>query len=145
MATIDDVRRLVDLDNGLASLATLRPDGRVHLSVVNAGVVEHPRSGEPVTAFVGRPGTRKMANLRANGRASLSWRAGWAWCSAEGDAELVGPEEPMEGVDLPALLRAIYSAAGGGQHEDWAEYDRVMAAEGRVAVLVTPARIYVNP
>jgi hypothetical protein len=30
-------------------------------------------------------------------------------------------------------------------HEDWAEYDRVMAAERRVAVLVTPQRIYQNP
>jgi PPOX class probable F420-dependent enzyme len=145
MASIDDVRRLVTLDNGLASLSTLHADGRVHVTVVNAGVIDHPVSGEPVVAFVGRPGTRKLANLRKRPQASLSWRAGWAWCTAEGDVELVGPDDEMAGVDLPPLLRRIYSAAGGGEHEDWAEYDRAMAAEGRVAVLLRPARIYVNP
>ena len=62
--------------------------------------------------------------------------------------ELVGPDDPLEGIApgaLPGLLRDIYSAAGGGEHDDWAEYDRVMAAERRMAVLLTPTRIYVNP
>ena len=44
---------------------------------------------------------------------------------------------------LPALLRDVFTAAGG-THDDWAEYDRVMAAERRAAVLVTPTRIYGN-
>ena len=145
MATIDDVRRLVRLDNGLASLSTLRSDGRVHMTVVNAGVVDHPLTGETVAAFVARPGTRKLANLRARPRASLSWRAGWAWCTTEGDIELIGPDDPVPDVDVPPLLRTIYSASGGGEHEDWAEYDRAMAAERRVAALLRPARIYVNP
>lgn len=145
MASIDDVRRLVNLDNGLASLSTLRSDGRVHVAVVNAGVVDHPLTGQPVAAFVCRPGTRKMANLRSHRQATLSWRAGWAWCTAEGDIELFGPDDPAEGIEVPDLLRTIYSAAGGGEHEDWAEYDRAMAAERRAAVLLTPARIYVNP
>jgi PPOX class probable F420-dependent enzyme len=148
MATIDDVRRLVALDNGLANLSTLRADGSVQATVVNAGVIDHPVAHHPVAAFVGRPGTRKLDHLRANPRATLCWRAGWAWATAEGTVELVGPDDPIEGVApdaLPGLLRAIYSAGGGGEHQDWAEYDRVMAAEGRVAVLLTPRRIYVNP
>lgn len=148
IASIDDVRRLARLDHGLASLSTLRRDGRVHMTVVNAGVIDHPVSNEPVAAFVARPGTRKLANLRANRRATLSWRAGWAWATAEGDVELVGPDDRLEGIAagaVPALLRSIYSASGGGEHDDWAEYDRVMAAERRVAVLLTPQRIYVNP
>jgi len=33
--------------------------------------------------------------------------------------------------------------ACGGTHDDWNEYDRVMA-EQRTAVLVTPTRIYSN-
>jgi hypothetical protein len=45
---------------------------------------------------------------------------------------------------LPALLRTIFTAAGG-QHEDWAEFDRVMAAEQRAAVLLRLGRIYLNP
>ena len=117
-------------------------------TVVNAGVIDHPVTGEPVAAFVGRPATRKIAHLRENPRATLLWRAGWAWVAAEGTVELVGPDDPLEGIAadaLPALLRTVYSAAGGGEHDDWAEYDRVMAAERRVAVLLTPTRIYVNP
>lgn len=148
MATIDDIRKLVALDHGLASLSTLRRDGSVQSTVVNAGVIDHPVTGQPVAAFVGRPATRKIAHLRETPRGTLLWRAGWAWVAAEGDVELVGPDDALEGVSpdaVPALLRAVYSAAGGGEHDDWAEYDRVMAAERRVAVLLIPTRIYVNP
>ena len=148
MATVDDIKKLVALDHGLASISTLRRDGSVQSTVVNAGVIDHPVSGAPVAAFVGRPVTRKIAHLRENPRATLLWRAGWAWVAAEGTVELVGPDDPLEGIDpsaLPGLLRTIYSAAGGGEHDDWAEYDRVMAAEGRLAVLLNPTRIYVNP
>ena len=147
MASVEDIRRLVALDHGLASLSTLRGDGSVHVSVVNAGLIDHPVGREPVAAFVARPFTRKLANLRARPRATLQWRAGWAWVAAEGEAQIIGPDEPVDSYDLEdlaGLLRAIYVAAGG-VHEDWAEYDRVMAAEKRVAVLLQPTRIYVNP
>ncbi len=98
MATIDDVRRLVALDHGLASVSTLRADGTVQSTVVNAGVVDHPVSGDPVAAFVGRPATRKIAHLRRNPTATLLWRAGWAWVAAEGSVDLFGPDDPLEGV-----------------------------------------------
>jgi PPOX class probable F420-dependent enzyme len=148
MATVDDIRKLVDLDHGLASLSTLRADGSVHSAVVNAGVVDHPVSGLAVAAFVGRPSTRKIHHLRENPTATLLWRAGWAWVACEGTAELFGPDDLHRGVtpdDVPGLLRTVYSASGGGQHDDWAEYDRVVASERRMAVLVTPKRIYLNP
>jgi len=148
MATVDDIQRLVALDHGLASLSTVRADGTVQATVVNAGVVDHPVTGAPVAAFVGRPATRKIAHLRGNPTATLQWRAGWAWVAAEGTVDLVGPDDPFEGVtteQLTALLRHVYSASSGGEHEDWAEYDRVIAAERRMAVLLTPTRIYVNP
>jgi PPOX class probable F420-dependent enzyme len=148
VATVEDIQRLVALDHGLAGLSTVRADGTVQSTVVNAGLVDHPVTGGTVAAFVGRPATRKIANLRRNPTATLLWRAGWAWAAAEGTVDLVGPDDPLEGVDLgdlPALLRRVYSAAGGGEHDDWAEYDRVVAAERRMAVLLTPTRIYVNP
>jgi hypothetical protein len=148
MATIDDIKRLVALDHGLASLATVRRDGTVHCAVVNAGIVDHPVSGAPVAAFVGRPATLKIAHLRQNPTATLQWRAGWAWVAAEGRVDLIGPDDPFEGVaelDVAPLLRCIYSAAGGGEHDDWAEYDKVVAAERRMAVLLQPTRIYLNP
>jgi PPOX class probable F420-dependent enzyme len=147
VASLDDVRTLVALDHGLAAVTTIRPDGSLQSTVVNAGVVPHPVDGRPVAAFVVRKGTRKLANLRADPRATLSWRAGWAWATVEGTAELCGPDDPVPGVDaerLRLLLREIFAAAGG-EHEDWAEYDRVVATERRAAVLVTPVRIYRNP
>jgi hypothetical protein len=41
------------------------------------------------------------------------------------------------------LLRDVFTAAGG-KHDDWAEYDRVMAEERRTVVFVSPVRIYSN-
>jgi PPOX class probable F420-dependent enzyme len=148
VASTDDIKQIVALDHGLAGLSTLRRDGSVQSTVVNAGVIDHPVSGDAVAAFVGRPATRKIAHLRENPSATLLWRAGWAWVAAEGTVELVGPDDPLEGVEpasVAGLLRSVYSAAGGGEHDDWAEYDRVMATERRLAVLLTPTRIYVNP
>jgi hypothetical protein len=148
MATLDDVRRIVELDHGLASLSTVHRDGRVQSIVVNAGVVEHPLSGAPVAAFVGRPGTAKLTHLRHRPWGTLLWRAGWAWVAVEGSVELIGPDDPLAGFDmarLPALLRSIHAAAGTAHDDDWVEFDRTVAAERRVAVLLTPQRIYVNP
>jgi len=147
VASIDDVRALVLLDNGLASVSTVRPDGSLQSTVVNAGFVPHPVEEHPVAAFVARGGTHKLDHLRADPRLTLLWRAGWAWATMEGTAELCGPDDPLAGVDaerLRLLLREVFEAAGG-VHEDFAEYDRVVAAERRVAVLVTPTRIYQNP
>jgi PPOX class probable F420-dependent enzyme len=148
VGSVDDIRRLVSLDHGLASLSTLRGDGSIHVALVNAGVIDHPVEGRPVAAFVAAPATRKLANLRARPHGALQWRAGWAWVAVAGTVELVGPDDRLEGVDpadVPGLLRRIYSAAGGGEHSDWADYDRVMATERRVAVLLDPARITLNP
>jgi PPOX class probable F420-dependent enzyme len=147
VASIDDVRTLIALDHGLASVSTVRPDGSLQSTVVNAGVVPHPLHGRAVAAFVARGGTHKLAHLRADPRATLLWRAGWAWATVEGTVELCGPDDTVAGIDgdgLRLLLREIFAAAGG-EHEDWVEYDRVVAAERRVAVLVTPTRIYQNP
>jgi PPOX class probable F420-dependent enzyme len=147
VGSIDDVRTLIALEHGLATVSTVRPNGTLQSTVVNAGVVPHPVTDRPVAAFVARGGTHKLEHLRADPRATLLWRAGWAWATVEGSAELCGPDDPLKGVDderLRLLLREIYAAAGG-EHEDLAEYDRVMAAERRVAVLVTPTRIYQNP
>jgi hypothetical protein len=62
----------------------------------------------------------------------------------EGRAELAGPDDPQSWLDperLRLLLREIFQAAGG-DHDDWAEYDRVMAEQRRTAVLIEPTRVY---
>jgi hypothetical protein len=60
----------------------------------------------------------------------------------DGTAELIGPGD-VDAETLRLLLRAVFEAAGG-THDDWDTYDRVMREEGRVAVLVTPVRVYGN-
>ncbi len=133
-------------DHHLAVVSTTRPDGTVQSSVVSAGVLPHPVSGEPVVAFV-TYGRAKLANLRRRPRATLVFRAGWRWVAVEGPCDLAGPDDLLDGVEpsaLPGLLRAVYRAAGG-EHDDWDKYDRVMAEQRRVAVLVRPERIVSNP
>jgi PPOX class probable F420-dependent enzyme len=146
MTDLTDFARLVPRDHGLCVVSTLRADGSIQSSVVNAGVLGHPVTGSPVAALVARGGSRKLANLRARPRATLVARAGWEWAAAEGPAELIGPDDPAAGLDadrVRLLLREIFTAAGG-THDDWDAYDRVMAEEGRTAVLVTPDRVYTN-
>jgi PPOX class probable F420-dependent enzyme len=139
--------RLVPLDHGLSVVVTCRADHTPHTTVVNAGVLDHPVTGDPSVAFVSAGGTRKLANLRADPTVAVVIRAGWQWTAVEGRAELIGPDDPHRDVDderLRLLLREIFSAAGG-THDDWATYDRVMRAERRTAVLVAPTRVYANP
>jgi PPOX class probable F420-dependent enzyme len=139
---LETIRRLAGMDRGLAVVAVARADGSVHASVVNAGIL-NSEPGGPYVAFVTGGQARKLAHLRRNGRAAVVFRAGWQWASAEGPAQVVGPSEDPDGSRLPALLRAIFTSAGG-THEDWATFDRVMSEEGRVAVLVRPERITGN-
>ncbi len=146
-ANIDLVRELAAADHGLAVAATIRRNGTPQTSVVNAGVLDHPLRPEPVVGFVARGGTAKLRHLRERPWATLVFRAGWEWVAVEGDAELVGPDDALSGMeadDVRLLLREIFVAAGG-QHDDFDEYDRVMAAERRTAVLVAPTRITTNP
>jgi PPOX class probable F420-dependent enzyme len=143
-ADLDRVRRFVERENGLAVVATSRADGSPQASVVNAGVLDHPVSGDPVVGLVAQGGSAKLRHLRARPRASVTFRVGWEWVTVEGGTELAGPEDPMQGIDderLRLLLREVFTAAGG-THDDFDEYDRVMAAERRTAVLVRPDRVY---
>jgi PPOX class probable F420-dependent enzyme len=142
--TLDDVSEALAQENGLVTVATRRADGRPLLSVVNAGVLGHPVTGVQVVAFVVRGSSAKRRHLAARPAVAVLARRGWQWVAVEGDAELIGPLNPHPAFDTAAvagLLRDVFVAAGG-THDDWSEYDRVMAAEQRTAVLVTPNRIF---
>ncbi len=146
MTDLADFARLVPGDHGLCVVSTLREDGTIQASVVNAGVLAHPVTGGQVAAFVARGGARKLTNLRARPRATVVVRAGWQWVAVEGPTQLAGPDDQLPGIDAERrglLLREIFAAAGG-THEDWDTYDRVMADERRSAVLITPDRVYSN-
>jgi PPOX class probable F420-dependent enzyme len=146
MADLELVRRLAAADHGLVVFATTRADATVQASVVNAGVVANPVGNGDVVACVAAGGTAKLANLRRRPHATAVFRAGWEWVAVEGPTVIIGPDDPHDGFPaerLPGLLRDVFAAAGG-THDDWDEYDRVMAADRRAAVLVTPERITSN-
>jgi Pyridoxamine 5'-phosphate oxidase len=86
---------LVPADHGLSVISTVRGDGGVQSSVVNARVLEHPLRGERVAGLVAVGGSRKPRNLRADPRATIVARAGWRWAAVEGDAEIMGPDDPI--------------------------------------------------
>jgi hypothetical protein len=143
---LDLVRRLAAADQGLAIVSTTRPDGTVHSSLVNAGLFDHPVTKEPAVALVARADAYKLKLFATAGRANAVFRSGWEWVSVEGPVTIIGPEYPDPGFPtdgVPQLLRDIFTAAGG-THDNWAEYDRVMAEERRTAVFITPARITTN-
>ena len=139
MADLDLVRRLGAADHGLVVIAVARPSGSVHTSVVNAGVLDDPDTGGPCVGFVARGDAKKLDYIRQSGRTAVVFRSGWEWVSVEGPARVIGPGDRAAD-ELATLLRDVFKGAGG-THEDWDEYDRVMAAEARVAVLVDPKRI----
>ncbi|MGZ4705852.1 MAG: TIGR03618 family F420-dependent PPOX class oxidoreductase [Acidimicrobiales bacterium] len=145
MTTLDDVVALARLEQFLVVVSTVRADGTVQSSVVNAGVIPHLSTGDDVVALV-TYGRTKLRNLRARPQITLTVRSGWQWATVEGRAELIGPDDPYPGVDaerLRLLLREVFTAAGG-THDDWDAYDAEMAAQHRTAVLITPTRIYSN-
>ena len=146
MTTLNDAVALARTDQGLAVVSTLRADQTIQASLVNAGVMDHPATAQPVLGFV-TYGRIKLANLRMRPQLALTFRDGWQWATVEGRAEVVGPDDPTDWLDGPdqlrLLLRAVFSACGG-THDNWAEYDREMVHQRRAAVLVAPTRVYSN-
>jgi PPOX class probable F420-dependent enzyme len=146
MTTLDEAVALAKGESGLAVISTVRADGTVQASLVNVGLLAHPANGQPVLGFT-TYGRVKLANLRARPQLAVTFRNGWQWATVEGRAELVGPDDAQpwlaEADQLRLLLRDVFTAAGG-THDNWDEYDRVMASERRAVVLIAPTRVYSN-
>src|SRR5690242_8069977 len=135
LGDLDLVRQIGGAGQGLTIVSVSRADGSVHASLVNAGVLAHPYGSGDVVGFVARGDARKLTLIRRAGHVTLTFRDGWQWVSVEGEPDFAGTD--------PQLLRDVFTAAGGS-HDDWDEFDRVMAAEKREAVLVIPKRIVTN-
>lgn len=139
MTTLLEAVGLASGDSGLAVVSTVRADQTVQASLVNAGVLPHPATRERVLGFV-TYGRVKLNNLRSRPQVALTFRTGWQWATVEGIAELAGPDDPQEWLrDADQFA----PAPARGVHRLW-RHDRVMADQGRTAVLVTPTRIYGN-
>lgn len=143
MPDVDDVREFLADEHGLAVVSTTGSDGRVLSSVVNAGVMSHPMTGTDAVAFVSGGSAARLTHIRRGSHVTVVARRGWRWVGVTGPASLVGPDGDVPDLDVPAVLRDVFRAAGG-THDDWDDYDRAMAAERRTAVFVEPARIVGN-
>ena len=146
LVDIEEVRAYLAKENGLAIVSTTQADGRVLSSVVNCGVINHPITGVPCVAFVSAAGAARLSHVRRGSQATIAIRRDWTWRSVTGPADLIGPGALPDGIDAEALrllMREVFQAAGG-THDDFDEYDRVMANEERVAVFVVPERILGN-
>jgi len=140
------IKAYLDEENGLTVCSTTQADGRVLSSVVNCGVIDHPIDGTPRVAFVSTKAAARLVHIRRGSQVTVTIRRGWSWISATGSADLIGSDALPDEIDaerLRLLFREIFQAAGG-THEDYEEFDRTMANEGRVVVLVIPERILGN-
>ena len=146
MTDLSPFTELVPLDHGLCVLSTLRPDGGVQATVVNAGVVHHPRAGAPAVGLVATGGSRELRHLRADpGPRSSPGPAGSGPQSRGPPRSSVPTTRTPTSTPGPAATPADIFQAAGGTHDDWDAYDRVMADERRAAVCSSPRRAYTNP
>jgi PPOX class probable F420-dependent enzyme len=146
MVTLADAVALAAAENGLAIVSTLRSDATIQASLINAGIVAHPSTGEQVLAFV-TYGKVKVANLRVRPQIAITFRRNGQWATVEGHAQLAGLDDPQpwltDASAVRLMLREVFAAAGG-VHEDWDVYDEAMRKQRRTAVLVAPSRVYSN-
>ena len=125
-------------DSRLGVLATIKADGLPQLSPVTPS---YDRDAERIYVSITN-GRAKTANMRRDPRAALEvTRAdGWAWATAEGTVELIGPGDDPHGPEVEALVDYYRRAAG--EHPDWDEYRSVMVSDRRVLMTMTVEHVY---
>jgi PPOX class probable F420-dependent enzyme len=129
----------VDLDAALeairtqhrAVLATMRRDGTPQMSPVTAGV-----DADGKVMISTRETAYKVRNLRRDPRAWLCVLPDeffGNWLQVEGDVEIVGLPEAMDG--LVEYYRGI-----SGEHPDWDDYRKAMREQRRVLLRLALTR-----
>ena len=132
MTTLDDAVALAVAENGLAVVSTLRADGTIQASLVNAGALPHPATQQPALAFV-TYGRVKLANLRVRPQLAVTFRDGWQWATVEGNAELAGPDDRQPwltecGPAAPASARSVHR-----RRRNPRQLGRIRPRDGRTA------------
>ncbi len=115
-------------ENHRAVLASRRPDGNLHLTLVTCGL-----DGEGRAIISSTEDRVKVKNLRRDPRASLCVmrdRFFGGGVQVHGSASIVSLPEAME------PLIDYYRRVAGTEHPDWDEYRRAMQSERRVLIRI---------
>ena len=124
---IDEAREFLKA-NHRAVLATFRPDGRLHLTLVMAGV-----DGQGRVAISSTEDRLKVRHLRRDPRASLCAmpdRFFGGGVQVHGTATVISLPEAMD------PLIDYFRRTAGREHDDWEEYRRAMERERRVLIRI---------
>lgn len=134
----DDALRDLIAASKLATLATIRRDGRPQLSNVSYAF-DRERDLIRVSVTDGRA---KTANLRRDSRATILVNAkdGWSYAAADVTATVL-PVAAAPDDDSVEELVSIYRAIGG-EHSDWDDYRRAMVADRRLPLHLHVDRVY---
>jgi len=122
--------------NNLGTLATIRRNGRPHLSDVNY-------AAQPGLIRISTVAHRvKTHNLRRDPRASLKVNAaGGGYAVLEATAELSAVASDPHDVTVEELID-VYRLVQGKEHPDWDDYRRAMVADERLIVRLHVERLY---
>ncbi|XVU28505.1 PPOX class F420-dependent oxidoreductase [Actinoplanes sp. CA-054009] len=125
-------------ESRLGVLATIKANGLPQLSPVTP---YYDREAERIYVSL-TAGRAKTANLRRDPRAALEVTRGdgWAWATAEGEVELIGPGTDPNGPEVEALVDYYRKAAG--EHPNWDEYRSVMVSDRRVLMVLKVDHVY---
>ena len=125
-------------ESRLGVLATIKASGLPQLSPVTPF---YDRDADRISVSV-TEGRAKTANARRDPRAALEVTSadGWAWATAEGTVELIGPGTDPHGPEVEALVDYYRRAAG--EHPDWDEYRAVMVSDRRVLLVIHVDHVY---
>jgi PPOX class probable F420-dependent enzyme len=122
--------------NNLGTLATIRRNGRPHLSDVNY-------AAQPGLIRISTVAHRvKTHNLRRDPRASLKVNAaGGGFAVVEATATLSPVAADRHDAAVEELIE-VYRLVQGKEHPDWDDYRRAMVADQRLIVSLHVERLY---
>ena len=84
MSQLDDVRKFLADETGLATISTTQQDGRVLSSIANCGVIAHPVTGDESVALVSMGKAARLKHVRRGSEVTISIRRGWNWIAVTG-------------------------------------------------------------
>jgi PPOX class probable F420-dependent enzyme len=138
--SVEPFRNLLASRN-MGVLATIKPNGRPHMSNVN-----YTYNADTDLIRISVTDDRvKVRNLRRDPRASfhVATQAGWSYAVAEGMAELSPvATDPHDAVveELIDVFRLVQ-----GEHPDWDEYRAAMVADHRLVLRIPVENVYGLP